>query len=231
MSSGLRGGGDGDRRLPPRGAGAALASVILACGPPATVERVADPPRDSAPPAPSCEAAPDGALAVLSSATCPWMLVPDGSGAQLRPAEAGARPLRVEAPAECRPCRYAGVVTAAGPVVLATRASATSELAAAAWIGAADGSVLAFAPLWLDRPALGDSTFQGPPYALAPHVCGASLVLWPEARLPGARGEEPSPALVRARGAYAVRGGELVRLQDDVPGDMSGCTRVPIELP
>lgn len=209
---------------------AALVSLAC-CGPPATVERAADPPLDAAPPAPECEAPPAGALALLASGTCPWTLVAEGATLVVRPAEPGGRPLRGEAPAECRPCRFSGAVTAAGPVVLATRASAAGELADAAWIGAGDGASLAFAPLWLDRPALGDSTVLGPAYALAPHVCGSALVLAPEARLPGARGEDPSAALARARGAYAVRGGELVRLDEPVPEDLSSCARVAIELP
>lgn len=207
---------------------AALASAALACGTPATVETPTPPPSVvSADPA--CEAPPADALASLPSSTCPWLLVPDQGGLALRPPSGPT--LRVEPPQACRPCRFSGAVTDVGPLVLATRPAPTSELADAAWLGASDGSALLFAPLWLDRPALGDSTLLGPPYALAPYLCGDALVLWPEARLPGARGEDPSPALLRARGAYRARDGELARLDEHALTDMSNCTRAPVDAP
>src|SRR5690606_14888709 len=103
------------------------------------------------------------------------------------------RPVPVLPPADCRPCSYEGVVTALGPIVVAARPAADSELAAAAWIGAGmppsprvdiEPAPLVFAPLWFDRPALGDSTLQGPAWALAPRLCGRDLVLTPAPRLP-----------------------------------------------
>ncbi len=207
---------------------AALASVALACGTPATVDTPTLPPSVS-PAAPACEAAPPNAIASLAAPTCPWLLVREQDGLVLRPPS--GPPLRVEPPPRCSPCRFSGSVTTAGPLVLATRPSPASELADDAWLGASDGTTLLFTPLWLDRPALGDSTPLGPPYALAPYLCGDALVLWPEARLPGARAEDPSPALLRARGAYRARDGELARLDEPAPTDMSACTRAPIEAP
>lgn len=209
-------------------------------------------------PEPSSKDMPEGA--------CPWVLVEhDGQLTArpliLRPGSPGPgagdrreleraveaasnaarrRPVPVLPPADCRPCRYEGVVTPIGPIVLATRPAADSELAAAAWIGAGlppsprvdlEPAPLVFAPLWFDRPGLGDSTVQGPPWALAPHLCGRDLVLAPAPRLPGARAEEPPPALVRAAGVYAAAGAELLRQDRPVPSDMSTCAPVPLELP
>lgn len=260
---------------------AALAAA-LACNPPVTGEPGPAPPAEPAPPQPACEEPPAGALALLPAEradpglvdrTCPWVLV--GAGAELTAHPLGrgdATDLRtalpVIPPPDCRPCRFSGVVTAIGPVILATRPSAGSELADAAWLGAgpagpplrpgAGPAPVVFAPLWFGRPGFGDSTLQGPPWALAPHLCGAreaspkgagttpgarepvapppvpdspALVLLAEPRLPGARAEEPPPALVRAAGVYAAAGGELLRQDAPVPSDMSACTRVPLELP
>jgi hypothetical protein len=222
----------------PRGAAvhsgrAALVSLaLLACNPPAAHDAAVAAPRPPAPPAPDCDDPPAAVLTYLSDKTCPSVLYQEAAELALRSLTPGARATPALAPEECRPCRYTGVVTPAGPVVLAVRVPPGSELADAAWIGAAqDGEPLAFAPLWYDRPVLGDSTLQGPAWALAPHVCGKSLVLWPVARLPGADAEEPSPALLAAAGVYASRRGELTRLGDPVPNDRSTCTPVRLELP
>lgn len=249
---------------------AALAAA-LACNPPATGEPAPAPPAELAPPEPTCEEPPAGALALLPPVdrdmperTCPWVLVGSGDELSARPlarsdAAVVLAPVPVIAPAGCRPCRFAGVVTAAGPLLLATRPSPGSELADAAWFGAGGldpgpprplvaaaaepglalpsprqgPAPVAFTPLWFDRPGFGDSTLQGPAWALAPHLCRTPpvLVLLPEPRLPGARAEEPPPALTRAAGVYALADGELVRQDEPVPPDMSHCTRVPLELP
>lgn len=226
------------RAPPPRLACAALAlacaALALACNAPAAGEPTVARPPDPAPSAPACADAPDGALALLSGGTCPWVLVVDGAGAlALRSLGPDARTLTAAPPEGCEPCRFDGVVTAAGPLLVATRPSPASEVAEAAWLGAtAEGaSLVGFAPLWYGQPDLGDRTVQGPTYALAPRLCGRTLVLWPTARLPGASGEEPPDALVRAAGAYALRDGELAREGGPVPGDISACAAPPLELP
>lgn len=209
------------------------ALALLACNPPAAGEPVQARPPDPSPVATRCDEPPAAALALLSDPTCPWALVADGGALALRSLAPGGRALAVAPPDGCEPCRFEGVLTAAGPLLLATRPSAASELADAAWIGAtSDGATtLAFAPLWYGQADLGDRTAQGPTYALAPRVCDRRLVLWPAPRLPGARDEEPPAALARAAGVYAIRGGELVLQDAPVPSDMSTCDSVPLELP
>lgn len=208
-------------------------ALLAACNPPAAGEPARARPPDPSPAVVRCDEPPAGALALLSDPTCPWALVAEGDALTLRSLARGGRALAVAAPDGCRPCRFEGVVTTAGPLLLATRPSADSELADAAWIGAtSDGAaVLAFAPLWYGPADLGDRTAQGPTYALAPRVCERSLVLSPAPRLPGARGEEPPAALARAAGVYAIRGGELVLQDVPVPSDISTCDSVPLELP
>lgn len=183
----------------------------------------------------------------MPSQTCPWVLFERDGELAVRPLGRGeAAPPHVRAPvpvlppAGCRPCRWSGVVTPAGPILLAVRPSADSELAAEAWLGAGmppsprvdvEPAPVVFTSLWFGQPGFGDSTLQGPPWALAPRLCGRSLVLLPTPRLPGAGVEEPPPALVRAAGVYAAAGGELLRQDTPVPSDMSICTAVPLELP
>lgn len=217
----------------PRSLRAALAAAAFACGPSAAHEPVPAPPRPPDPPAPACAPVPPGALALLSGETCPWALVEVAGALELQPLAPGAdRALAVQPPEECAPCRFTGAMTALGPTLLATRPSPASELAEEAWFGAAlGGSAVVFAPLWFDRPALGDSTVLGPPHALAPWACGGALVLWPAPRLPGARGEEPPAALLRAAGEYEAAEGALRRSDRPVPPDMAGCTRIEVEAP
>ncbi|MDC0722537.1 hypothetical protein [Nannocystis bainbridge] len=180
--------------------------------------------------------------------TCPWVLFKTDEGPlAVRPLGRGEAapphvraPVPVVPPAACRPCRWSGVVTPVGPILLAVRPSADSELAAEAWIGAGmppsprvdvEPAPLVFAPLWFGQPGFGDSTLQGPAWALAPRLCGRELVLLPTPRLPGAGAEEPPPALVRAAGVYAAAGSELLRQDVPIPSDMSNCTAIPLELP
>ncbi|MFZ6185857.1 hypothetical protein [Nannocystis pusilla] len=179
--------------------------------------------------------------------TCPWVLFEKDGELAVRPLGRGEAapphvraPVPVVPPAGCRPCRWSGVVTPAGPILLAVRPSPDSELAAEAWLGAGmppdpridvEPAPVVFTSLWFGQPGFGDSTLQGPPWALAPRLCGRSLVLLPTPRLPGAGVEEPPPALVRAAGVYAAAGGELLRQDTPVPSDMSICTGVPLELP
>jgi hypothetical protein len=142
---------------------AALAAA-LACNPPASGEPAPAPPAAVDPPASTCEEPPAGTIAVLPpvsedmpEGTCPWVLVKTNDELTARPlilhpgagdrlereraleaasSAARRRPVPVLPPADCRPCSYEGVVTALGPIVVAARPAADSELAAAAWIGA-----------------------------------------------------------------------------------------------
>lgn len=210
--------------------GALIGPLSAACTPPPTETTTAAPI-----PAPACSPVPAEALAYLADATCPWVLVPaEGPEWTLRRTDVtGAPTLAVSPPEDCAGrCSFSGAVTALGPVLLAVRADPLGELADAAFVGAAPGGrTLRFAPLWFGRPASGDSTLQGPVYALAPWVCDGRLVLTPEPRLPGAASEEPPLALKQARGVYELTGDELRRADRPVPEDMKQCTRIILELP
>ncbi|HEY0136051.1 MAG TPA: hypothetical protein VGB85_18320 [Nannocystis sp.] len=184
--------------------------------------------------APTCAPPPAAALALIADAPCPWILVSgDRSEMALRATDMVApRALVVVPPEACGDrCSFTGASTALGPVVLATRHDPASELADAAFIGAAlGGGTLRFTPLWYGASAHGDSTDLGPSYALVPWVCEEALVLAIGGRLPGARAEEPARALAAAAGVYAIADDELRRTDQAMPA-LTGCTRVPLELP
>lgn len=210
------------------------AAALAACNPPAREGAPVTPPPAVAPP-PSCSPPPVDAVAYLSDAPCPWVLVPgDSSEMALHATDMVApRALVVALPEDCDGrCRFSGATTTLGPVLLAVRSAPTSELPDAAFLGAAlGGGTVRFAPLWFGRPVLGDSTTQGPSHALAPWVCGDALVLAVAGRLAEAASEEPAEALRRAAGVYELAEGELRRAPRPAPADLSRCTRIPIDLP
>jgi hypothetical protein len=226
--------------MPPRAkprartAAVVVVAVAAACAPtPAEVTTAEPAPIPE--PGPSCAPTPAEALAYMTDATCPWVLVPgDMSEMILRRTDAApSLALEVVPPEDCAGrCRFHGALTSLGPLLLAVRADPNSELADAAFVGAAlGGRTLRFAPLWFGRPVLGDSTLQGPAHALVPWVCGDTLVLLPGPRLAGAASEEPPTALRAAAGVYELAGDELRRADRPVPEDIEQCIRVPLELP
>jgi hypothetical protein len=206
--------------------------VFTACNPP-VVEPASVPPPPVVAAGPVCAPPPAVALALLTDAPCPWILVPDGVALALRSTEVGAsRSLVVEPPGSCAGrCEFTGVGSALGPVLLATRGDTAGEVIEAAYVGASlGGGVVRFAPLWFGRAARGDSTELGPSHTLAPWVCGEVLVLAVEGRLPASDAEEPADGLVRAAGVYGLGDDEL-RRTDVSPPNLEECTRVPLELP
>ena len=210
-----------------------IALLVVACNPPATREAASATEPPSAPLAPTCAPPPAAALALIADAPCPWILVGERTDMALRATDMVApRVVVVEPPAECGGrCSFTGASTALGPVLLATRHDPASELADAAFVGAAlGGGVLRFTSLWYGETAQADSTELGPTYALVPWVCEGALVLAVGGRLPGARAEEPARALERAAGVYAIADDELRRTEQAMPA-LTGCTRVPLELP
>ncbi len=182
---------------------------------------------------PTCAPPPAAALALVADAPCPWILVGEGAALALRATDMVApRVLAVTVPEACGGgCSFTGASTALGPVLLATRQSPASELADAVFLGAAlGGGTVRFTPLWYGATARGDSTDLGPSYALVPWVCDGALVLAVGGRLPGARAEEPALVLQQAAGVYVMADDELRRGEQTMPA-LTGCTRVPLELP
>lgn len=212
----------------------ALAAVVAGCNPSVVREPAPGVEAPVVEVAPACAPPPAAALALLADAPCPWILVSgDASTMALRATDMVApRALVVVLPPECGGrCEFTGTSTPLGPILLATRPDPASEVADAAFLGAAlGGGTVRFTPLFFGRSARTDSTEMGPSHMLAPWVCGDALVLAATGRLPAADAEEPAAALLRAAGVYVIADDEL-RRTDTPPPPLTGCVRVPLELP
>jgi len=144
--------------------------------------------------------------------------------------------LDLEPPAEVRgapptclhaSCRYEGVHTALGPMLIAIEPTAESEVPRTVFLGVVvRATELVFVDLWAAAgPAvIEDSTALGPAHALTPMKCGDDLGLFARARLPIGETTEPTPELRGREGILALKSSAATR-----PGTHDGCT--PLELP
>ncbi|MCB9566865.1 MAG: hypothetical protein H6710_06555 [Myxococcales bacterium] len=180
----------------------------------------------------ACDPEPEGALARVEDAPCPWALVPEGEGLRLRSRAPGGASLEVIPPEVCAPasrCRYEGVASALGPILLAIVDGPESEVPVDLWLGAAlGGERLVFAELWWGPASVIDRTEVGPAHTLAPAICEGRLVLRPEGRLPEAESSPPAELLAQS-GVYEVEGDALVRRAP--AGDASRCEALDLGLP
>ncbi|MCA9663168.1 MAG: hypothetical protein KC486_32840 [Myxococcales bacterium] len=169
---------------------------------------------------------------MIDASPCPLELVDDG-GLVLRAGGDAPSRLEVEPPEVCAAhpgrCRWVGSVTAVGPLLAAIVDGPESELPVDVWLGAAlGGERMTFVDLWWSDPSVVDRTEVGPVYALAPALCGDSLVLRPAPRLPEAEHLEAPALLVELSGEYVVQDGALTRAG---PAPSGACEPVAIELP
>ena len=185
------------------------------------------------PPPPKCRAMPAGeALAEWPAGECPLVLLRDREGVRLESlAEAPARPSRGQPP-QCRvaQCRYEGVQTPLGPMIIASEPGAESEVPVAVYLGfVAAGGQIAFVDLWAGAGdmVVEDSTTLGPAHALVPMQCGRELGLFAGARLPAGEAVEPPPELRAREGRVAIEAGEV----EPKPGAADGCTPLTLPLP
>ena len=205
-----------------RSAPVAILAAGLSCATPAPraepAEAVAGAPAAESP---TCGEAPAGALAILDDTPCSWSLIVD-AGALFVVAHDGAVGWRVVPPDACSPaerCTWDGVMSPLGPVVIASLIGGASEVPEGRWVGAAlDDARIYFVPLWWGEGSIVDGTDQGPPFALAPWICGEELVLRVEGRLAEAAVEAPPPGLVAWAGIYRSGEGGLSRAADDPGG-------------
>jgi hypothetical protein len=186
-----------------------------------------------APPPPDCRDAPPGeALAQWQAGECPLVLLQDREGVRLESlVKQPPSPSRGPLP-DClvAPCRYEGLQTPLGPMIVATEPGAQSEMPRSVHLGfALAGGTLAFVDLWAGAGAMviEDSTELGPAHALVPMQCGRKLGLFAGARLPAGEAVEP-PAELRAReGIIAIDDGSA----EPKPGNREGCSPLALPLP
>ncbi len=210
----------------------ALAALTLGvCAQPSKLDRLRTTPMT--PPPAHCRAVPPGeALAQWPAGKCPLVLLQDREGLRLESLEEQPpSPSRGLAP-ECAvaKCRYEGVQTPLGPMVLASEPGAQSEVPRAVHLGfVAAGGRLAFVDLWAGAGAMvvEDSTELGPAHALVPMQCGRSLGLFAGARLPAGEAVEPPPELRAREGLIAIADGAT----EPKPGTTDGCVALTLPLP
>ncbi|MBC8069046.1 MAG: hypothetical protein IAG13_11990 [Deltaproteobacteria bacterium] len=185
------------------------------------------------PPPPDCRDAPPGeALAQWPAGECPLVLLLEREGVRLESlAKQPPSPWRGKPP-ECSaaPCRFEGLQTPLGPMIVASEPTANSEMPRAVHLGVAlAGSAIAFVDLWAGAGAsvVEDSTELGPAHALVPMQCGRKLGLFAGARLPAGEAIAPPLELIAREGVIAIDDGSA----ELRPGTREGCTPLVLPLP
>lgn len=212
-----------------------LAAIIVGgCGtsgggPPGTPTAAS--PREQAPDKPVCaELNREGVVAAFDGSPCGWTLRVSADEL-LELTVSTPEPGRTSGavPPGCvdAACVYRGTATAVGPVLIAEVVGTESEVPAGAWLGWVKGDSLSFVDLWEDtEPVLEQGISLGPAHGLAPYICGETLALFADARLPGADTVSPPPALVARQGPV-----EALDAPSGPAVDRSTCRRVAIGLP
>lgn len=194
---------------------------------------------------PSCAPQPEHVIAVIAREGCPVVLrtVPeDAAGSPDTPlvtlellavadktaAQPFERIARGSAPPSCgaalQRCEFEGIVDATlGPLLLVREQGHESEHPVQVWLGIHEAGRLGFVPSWQGESSLVDHTRIGPPFALAPFVCGGELRLLPHARLPEAEAELPPGALMMIAGHWVVAEAGVLPPQQPSPS-AEGCT-------
>ena len=135
---------------------------------------------------------------------------------------------------ECRvaACRYEGVSTDLGPMLVATEPGPQSEVPTAVFLGVIAGDALVFVDLWQGGgPSVEeDETLIGPTHALVPMRCGSALGLFARSRVPGTTELAVPDALAVRQGLMEMRkGGGTIR---PAPSSADvGCTPLGVSLP
>jgi hypothetical protein len=220
---------------------AGLGLWLVACSPPSTTQAEGKAaPRAVAPdPDPAaCRPSPGaGAWARFVGVECAWELRDEGEQLILSSLALDApAPARGEVPEPCRTstCVYHGVLTSAGPLLLAVVPSVQSEMPSDVLLGVTHGERLAFTSLWdgAGEPVDSDFTRVGPAHALAPFACGDGLALLAVERLDTVG--QPPPASLRARegrldpAALVASAGQAMPAE---PVDRAGCRAVDLPVP
>lgn len=186
-------------------------------------------------PQPLCDGsiAPATAVAEWRAADgCPMWLSVQGQRLHLAGSSRTPVPVVEGEPPLCRvaACRYEGVQTALGPMIVATEPGAQSEVPVAVHVGFVLGMrTLVFVDLWAAAgdTVVEDATMLGPAHALSPMRCGAKLGLFARARLPAGERLEPPPELLARQGMVDL-GKPALALE---PGSPAGCEAITLPLP
>lgn len=209
----------------------ALAVSSIGCEkPPVAAEQAA--PVEPPPPPPECRPSPRGDMVAqwVGPDRCPIAVVANGEALTLESLALAATPAATGAAPTCRvaACRYEGVNTELGPMLVVTEPGAESEVPTSAFLGVVTGTQLVFVDLWAGAggSVSEDATAVGPAHALTPMQCGAELGLFARPRVPGMEHLPVPPTLVAREGRMTLRGDATIR-----PGAATGCSALPVPVP
>ena len=206
-------------------------SLLVACAQPSTngdkdpIDPVADAARTG-----GCRPAGEvDPLVAFEGPRCEWLLLSDATGLRLRSLDDAAGPdVAGVMPHACLDdrCRFEGVHTEAGPVVIAIERSPASEMPGGLHLGMVAAGHLRFVDLWAGagEPVESEGTEVGPAFSLSPHVCGPRLALFVEPRFEVAGQGEPPRELAAREGLVTFEGDEAKAEATS----RDGC--VPLEL-
>lgn len=214
----------------------ALAVVLaIACEkPPSTSDQ--ETPTPAVAPPPECRPAPPGDQVAhwIAPDGCPVVVLATATTLHIESLAKGPT-LAASGPIpECRvaACRYEGVSTELGPMLVATEPGPQSEIPTAVFLGVVAGDAIVFVDLWEGAgPAVEeDETLVGPTHALVPMRCGAELGLFARSRVPGTTQLAIPDALAARQGRMTLaKGGGTIRATP--PGSDVGCTPLDVPLP
>ncbi len=210
-----------------------LASPVVGCDkPPVPSDPVVPVDEPPPPPPPECRAAPPGELLAewIGPERCPISVTLAGGILRLED-RSMTRPLVATGPEPTcvsATCRYEGVTTELGPMLVVTEPGAQSEIPTAAMLGVVAGDTLVFVDLWAGAgaPVVEDDTALGPSHGLTAMRCGDELGLFARARVPSLGHLQVPPELAVREGRMALRRGATVR-----PADAKGCSAIELPLP
>lgn len=215
--------------------GRLVASAALAgCSTPPAPATELPPPPPVQPAPPPCRDPPTGGeiVAQWNGPRCPYVLTRRGDRLRLDSRDLAQTPAAEGLAPTCRAaaCRYEGVDTELGPLVIVVEPGAQSEVPLGVQLGIVHGGTrLDFVDLWAAAgPSVTeDATDLGPAHALVPMRCAGQLALVAASRLSAGDGVPPPPTLV-ARGGRVVRDAVALQL---VPVDATGCQPLHLPLP
>jgi hypothetical protein len=196
------------------------------------------------PPPPECRPTPQGEVLAqwVAPDRCSWVVTAIPGGVRLEslslqpppPVEGPAPPCKVAA------CRYEGIDTDVGPVLVVTEPSAESDVPASVFVGVVAGGTLAFVDLWAGAgaPVREDATLVGPAYALEPRKCGGGVGFVVAPRVRGAF-DAPPPSLLARQGVLALdRPPTVAAAVEGEPAQVqltatapNGCSTLQLPLP
>lgn len=196
------------------------------------------------PPPPECRPTPRGEVLAqwIAPDRCSWVVTAIAGGVRLESLSLQPPPA-VEGPAPtCKvaACRYEGIDTDLGPMLVVTEPSAESDVPVSVFVGVVAGGTIAFVDLWAGAgaPVREDATLVGPAFALEPRKCSGGVGFVVAPRVQGTL-DAPPPSLVARQGVLALDRPPLfaaaiegepaqVQLAASVP---NGCATLQLPLP